>query len=272
MTLREVEFDKLNAVKILCIGFSKDGNSVVRRRRDLYPMEVITGDGALKGFYVEAINLNYFTDYMVWNDCGGIIAVKYLTFEEECEISEVIETMHRNMGFKGTEGYKNLLSQKETTGEYINLAEISALEQLGESELAIHYSRYRENLLILQAQKKREREKQRELEQQKAEEERQKAFDARIAEAEDCIRNNKLLKNDSLDNEKHLVLYLMKKHNINVPLKTQGWINNKLASVTFAPDGVINIQYYSRGKGCKCSESVYKYLDLLKAAVDEMAG
>lgn len=89
-----------------------------------------------------------------------------------------------------------------------------------------HYSRYRENYLILQEQKKREQEKQRILEQQKAEEERQKAFDAKIAEAENCIRNNKLLKNDSLDDGKHLILYLMKKHNISVPLKTQGWINN----------------------------------------------
>lgn len=267
MTLREVEFDKLNAVKILCSGFSKNGKSAVRRRRDLYPMEVITSDDELKGFYVEMVNCNHFADYVVWNDCGGVIAVKYFTFGGEREISEVIETMHRNMEFKGTEGYKNLLFHKETKGAYINLAEISALERLGESDLVIHYSRYRENYLILQEQKKREQEKLRTLEQQKAEEKRQKAFDAKIAEAEECIRNNKLLKNDSLDDGKHLILYLMKKHNISVPLKTQGWINNKLASVTFAQNGVINIQYY-RGKGCKCSESVYKYLNLLKAAVD----
>lgn len=267
MTLSEVEFNKLNTVEILCSVPSKSGESAVRRRRNLYPMEVITGDDTLKGFYVEMVNLNYFTDYVVWNDCGGVIAVKYLTCREEWEISEVIETMHKNMEFKGTEGYKNLLSGKETKGAYITLAEISALEQLGEFELAIHYSRYRENYQVLQEQKKREREIQRELEQQKAEEERQKAFDALIAEAEDCIRKNKLLKNESLDDGKHLILYLMKKHSINVPLKTQGWINNKLVSVIFAQNGIIHIQFY-RGKGCKCPESVYKYLDLLKAAVD----
>ncbi|MCH5248361.1 MAG: hypothetical protein J1E98_00440 [Lachnospiraceae bacterium] len=270
MTLSEVKFDKLNTVEILCSEFSKDGKSAVRRKRDLYPMEVITGDDTLKGFYIEIANFSYFTDYVAWNDCGGVIAVKYLSFREEQEISDVTKVMHQNMEFKGTEGYKRRLSHMETAGEYINLTEIYALKLLNESELVDYYSKYRENYLTIKEREEREQEKQRQLEQQKTEDERQKLFNARILEAEDCIRRNKLLKNDSLDDGKHLILYLMKKHNINVPLKTQGWINNKLTSVLFAQDGVIHIQFY-RGKGCKCSESVYKYLNLLKTAVDGTA-
>lgn len=266
MTLGEVAFDKLDTAGIFCCDFSKDGTSAVRRKRDLYPMEVITGDNTLNGFYIEIVDLGYFTDYVIWNDCGGIIAVKYFSFREEQEISEVAKIMHQKMEFKGTEGYKKQLYHKEAASAYINLVDIHALKLLDESELAAHYSKYREDYLTLQRQKEHEQKKQQQLKQQQAEEERQKAFNARIAAAEDCIRMNLRLNNDLLDNGKHLILHLMKKHNINVPLKTQGWINNKLVSVTFAKDGMIHVQFY-RGKGCKCSESVYKYLGLLKAAV-----
>ena len=98
----------------------------------------------------------------------------------------------------------------------------------------------------------------------------QKALEAKVADAEECIKMNKLLQNDLLDTGNHLVLYLMKKHNISVPLKTQGWINNKLTSVIFNKDNTITV-YFLRGKGCKCPQSIYKYLGLLKEAVNSAA-
>ena len=65
----------------------------------------------------------------------------------------------------------------------------------------------------------------------------------------------------------HIVLCLMKKYNINVPLKTQGWINSKLVAVEFDERKGTKVWFY-KDKGCKCSESVYRYLDELKDAVD----
>lgn len=267
MILSEVEFNKLNTVDIFCSKFSENGKAI-KHKCTLYPMEVLTAENALKGFYIEAVKYNYYTDYVVWNDCGGIIAVKYLSFDEEQDISEITEIMHRNMEFKGTDGYKKLLSKRETNGAYINMAEIYALQLLGETELSIHYSTYRENFLALRAQKEQELEKQRQLDQQKKEADKQKAFEDKIAEAKNCIKENRLLKNDLLDDGKHLILYLMKRYNINIPLKTQGWINNKLASVVFNKDDTITV-YFLRSKGCKCPQSIYKYLGLLKTAVRE---
>lgn len=270
MKLYEIEFSKFNTVSIACSKFSREGKAI-RRKCNLYPAETITGDDSLKGFYIETANYDSYTDYVLWNSCGDVIAVKYFTFNEEQDISIVRETVYRNKEFGGTEGYKNLLSQHEMKGTYINTAEIYALQLLGEWELAEHYSKYRENYLKLREKKEREQEERRRLEQQKQEEERQRAFDLKIAEAENCIRKNKLLRNELLDDGRHLILYLMKKHNINVPLRTQGWINNKLISVTYGADNMISLQFY-KSKGGKCSSCVYEYLKLLKNVVDAAVG
>lgn len=267
MILSEVEFNKLNTVDILCSKHSKSEKAIMKKC-SLYPIDVITGETSLKGFYIEVVSYDCFTDYVVWNDCGNGIAIKYLTLREEQDIAEVAEIMRRNIKYKGAEGFKNYLSQRESNGTYINLAEIQVLELIGEAKLADHYGRYREDYLTRYEQKKQEQEKQRQIEQQKLAEERRREFDAKIAKAEDCIRENKLLKNDLLDNEKHLILYLLKKHDINVPLKTQGWINNKLDSVVFTQNGEITVYFY-KSKGGKCPQSIYKYLGLLKAAVNK---
>lgn len=271
MTLGEIKFDKMETVRVRCIDLSKTKDSTaVKHWLNLYPMENITGNKDLRGFYIEIKRDDYFTDYTVWNDCEGILAVKYFKLEKDFDISVVSEIMNRNMPFKGFEGYKTMLAQKEEKGAFINIAEISALIELGDKELASHYSGYRENYIKMSEVKNRELELQRQVKHQKEIEMQQKAFEARIADAEGCIRMNKLLQNDLLDTGNHLVLYLMKKHNISVPLKTQGWINNKLSSVVFNKDNTITV-YFLKGKGCKCPQSIYKYLGLLKAAVNTAA-
>ena len=233
-------------------------------------MEAVTENKDLQGFYIELKKYGYFTEYTVWNDCEGVLAVKYFRLEEDYDISMRSEIMGKNMTFKGFEGYKRMLAKKEENGAFINIVEVSALIELGDAKLSSHYSDYRENYIKAREEKNCELELQRQAKHHKKIEMLQKALEAQIADAEECIRTNKLLRNDLLNTGSHLVLYLMKKHNISVPLKTQGWINNKLTSVVFSKDNTITV-YFLKGKGCKCSQSIYKYLGFLKAAVDKKA-
>lgn len=268
MTLNKIKFDEMKSTKVYCIDFSKTkNNTVIKHWLNLYPMEAVTGSKELQGFYIELKRDGYFTDYMLWNDCKGILAVKCFKLEEDFDISVISEVMNRNMQFKSFEGFKRILAQKEESGAFINIVEISALIELGDTKLASHYSNYRENYIKMRDEKNRELELERQSKHQKEIEMQQKALEAKIADAEECIRRNKLLQNDLLDTGNHLVLYLMKKHNISVPLKTQGWINNKLTSVVFSKNNTITV-YFLRGKGCKCPQSIYKYLALLKEAVN----
>lgn len=61
--------------------------------------------------------------------------------------------MNRNMPFKGFEGYKRMFAKKEENGAFINIAEISALIELGDTKLATHYCDYRENYIKMREEK-----------------------------------------------------------------------------------------------------------------------
>lgn len=53
-----------------------------------------------------------------------------------------------------------------------------------------------------------------------------------------------------------IVNYLMKKYEVNVPLRTQGWINEKLTSVTIE-NGKCEHLRYMRSKGAQCSQRFF---------------
>lgn len=266
MFLKDYMFNELDTVKLCCICINHD-NKAVRRWKELYPLEVVTGEESLKGLYLEVEDESY---YVVWNECSGVLAVKYCSLNDYYDVSEISVRLKGLLEFKGTEGLKKLLEQKEQGGNFINVAEIEAMRRLGEAELAVHYAQYREAYLERQRTEEEKKRRQRELEQQKKEEEKKRALEAQIEDAEKCIRENKRLKNDKLVDGRSVVLALMKKYEISVPLRTQGWINQKLAAVKYGEAGDIHVQYYS-SKGSKGSESVHKYLMLMKQAVDGAA-
>jgi len=64
--------------------------------------------------------------------------------------------------------------------------------------------------------------------------------------AEAAIRKHEPFDNEQIDGNT-VVLHLMKKYCINVPLRTQGWINNALAKIVFHEDK-ISYMYYSSSK------------------------
>lgn len=267
MRVMDVEFDKIESVQVKCI--ENDGQRAAVKRKKLYPVESITGDVETKGFYLEVLGSKNFKCYVLWNDCKGLLAVKYrIPLDEEHEVSELLMMVKSMMDFKGADGYKEMLRQKEEKGYFITNADIFAMTQLGEPGLAERYYAYRESYLKKQEEEKEQEEAQREAIRKAEEEERKRVLEEKIAEAESRIRMKKRLVNEELEDGRHIVLCLMKKYNISVPLKTQGWINNKLASVTFDEAG-IGLQFYKQ-KGCKCSQSVYHYLGLLKAAIDKV--
>ena len=59
-----------------------------------------------------------------------------------------------------------------------------------------------------------------------------------------------------------IVNYLFRKHDINCPIKTQGWINDKLIHVGITPEGLVNVRFW-KSKNGKCSEKVFDCLSEL---------
>ncbi len=142
MRLREFDYSSVQPVRKRCIRYAKDGNTVVKRWMELYPMEVITGCRAFSGLFLEYYKKDYSEYFRVYNDLGsdcveyGYLSGWYGVTEEAVEQLKKIEA------FIGLEGYKLWLAQMEQNGSWINNAMIRGLTDAGELELAEHYKEY----------------------------------------------------------------------------------------------------------------------------------
>jgi len=108
-----------------------------------------------------------------------------------------------------------------------------------------------------EAIKKVKREEQRKREEQEEIEAEQKA----ITETEDIIINGGTIKNGSL------ICKVADKYNINIPIRTRGWILNALAECTLTADGGISYRYYKKNKNATGSQKVYDVLFDIKKAI-----
>ena len=109
--------------------------------------------------------------------------------------------------------------------------------------------------------------------QQSVNTEKEKAVDAALQ----IIRSGGTLKNDTLcyykDDgsfiETSLILYLMREYHIDVPLRTQGWIKERLASATVQEDFCGSVTYY-RARKSQCSQKFFDCMRDLITAVHDM--
>ena len=68
--------------------------------------------------------------------------------------------------------------------------------------------------------------------------------------------------------ETSLILYLMREYHINVPLRTQGWIKERLTTATVQEDFCGSVTYY-RAKKSPCSQKFFDCMrDLIQAVHD----
>ena len=119
--------------------------------------------------------------------------------------------------------------------------------------------------------------------QARAEEEEQaycevqnKAANQVVSEAIQIIRNGGTLKNETVTfyrsrysaSSYSIVNHLMRMYHVDVPLRTQGWINDKLVNTTIK-DGKCEHLQYLRSKGGRCSQKFFHCMRELIQAVAE---
>ena len=95
-------------------------------------------------------------------------------------------------------------------------------------------------------------------------EEQNRLSEQAVQEAIRTIKDGGVLQNQTVKfyrsryrcNAFSIVNYLMRKYGVNVPLRTQGWINEKLTSVTIE-NGKCEHLRYMRAKGAQCSQRFF---------------
>ena len=107
-------------------------------------------------------------------------------------------------------------------------------------------------------------------------EEHNKIAEQTVSEAIHIIRNGGTLKNDTVKfyqskysaSSCSVILYLMRRYNIDVPLRTQGWINGNLADVIIKDGWCGSARFWRRGKS-RGSTTFHTYMNKLIQAVIE---
>ena len=248
MELNEINFEALQSVRKKCITFAKDGNTVVKPYKTLYSLEQLTNNPTHKNLYIEVVH-----GKESWEEDS------YCMFEDLGEICNKVGWMHRwytlekvteqleKYPYLGKEGLFKKLKEAEDNDGYINKVDIELCFILGETELARHYMEYREKKVVEREEKRKAEQAEREAREREEEEKRLAEIEKAISDAENVIREHKTVYNEEIHGST-VILRIFKKYGVNVPLKTQGWINNALGSVTYEGNGRIKYTYCRSSK------------------------
>lgn len=267
MKIKEINFDTMESIRKKCITFAKDGNTVVRPYRTLYNVENITHDTTHKNLYFEVVKGRESweeTHYQVWEDLQ-VICISQGWVQGFLDISEFSKKI-LGYPYLGIDGFYKKLEETERNGRYINKIDIEVCALLGNIDLVMHYSEYRGNQIAEKETKRQAEAAERERKEREEEEKRLAEIERTISEVENNIFHQKEFKNTKVD-EKSVINMLMEKYGIKVPLRTQGWINSKLAMIIFDDNGDISYKFY--GKSQRENSTVFrKYLKDLKEVID----
>ena len=267
MKIIDFDFTSIHTTRKQCWTYKADGNTPVKKGKNLYPLELITECSDFKGFFVEVIHHkeSYYTDtYIIWNDLGNS-CVKFGSINAYFDLTQAHEELQKILKWLGMDGFKDYLHSLEESHNWIRNTEILGLADNGEIELAIHYQEYHDRLKIEREEEEGRQRAEYEYQEQVKERKHQEEIAVQLNQAEQNIRDKKDFKNEMIDGMS-IVLFLMDRYGIKVPIKTQGWFNQKLAYVKWI-DGEITYSYY-KTKGTNGSQTAFKYLNMLEDAVN----
>lgn len=265
MKVSEIDFATMESIRKKCIAFAKDGNTVVKPYKTLYSLENVTHNTEHKNLYIELVKREYGDPiYQLWEDLGSI-CISQGWIQGYCDIEEVSAKI-AEYPYLSIDGFYKRLEASESKGYYINKVDIEVCVLLENIDLAKHYSEYRERQIAEKEAKLRAAKKECEKKKIEAEKQRIAEVEKAIQDAEYKIFHQEDFKNTEIEG-KSIINKLMDKYGINVPLRTKGWINSKLAMIVFQ-GGKISYKFY--GKTQRDDSTVfYNYLMRLETAINE---
>ena len=269
--VKDYNFSSIASKRIRTIGYKSDHNTPCKHFYNAWPMEELLNDGKYSGLYLALINASIQEGgsdynggyYIIFNEIGDNIHINLLSINGYDTIERLTQNIDENISFKGRNGFLDSLHKRIVNGYFVHEPELMALEMIGESELA---RQYREQKTIwLMRRERREKERIEKMLAEKAEQEKQRAEEnaTRLKKAEDSIRTRQRTLNTD-----GVILDLMRKYEIAVPLRTQGWILKSLTEVNFNGQNGINYRYWRHGKS-RGSQAFFDYMQRLVNAIDK---
>ncbi len=253
-----------NSAKVIkeVITYKADGNSVKTVKKELLSLAEVYKDNSINGLFADATE----------PENNGIII--YKDFSPCLEVAKVwndptAEQMQKALSDYNAkvQNFDIYINNKINTGNFIKNTELKVIELHGDLDLLQRAKQAKMDFLQAREDQHKQEEAQREAER-KAEQEAEKvAFEKLIADYEQKIINKEPFSNAEIETpegkETTIILYLCQKYGLNIPLKTQGWINNGLAKIEWknTEDKEITYSYYTTSKN---STVFFDYLKQLE--------
>ena len=188
-------------------------------------------------------------------------------------VDEVMEQIRRK-GIDSLENYMAAIKTRLEKQDYFRFTEIEFIKHLA-PELENQMWESRKAFAENQHKKRMEQAAQREAEDQAFIAAQNAEAEQTINKAMEILRNGGKLENQTVTfyqsryehSSYSIVNYLMQKYGVNVPIRTQGWINEKLVSAKIEDGKCENLQYY-KAKGAQCSQKFFDCMNELLAKVN----
>lgn len=183
---------------------------------------------------------------------------------------EDIEAQVRRYRVSSEHEFLALIHDSIASGAYVQLTYIELVKLLNASLVAGCWEARKAFAEKQNAKREAERQR-REAEDAAYVEERNAQAHEKVAQAVETIKNGGVLKNSDVEifksryhsNAYSIINYLARQYGVNIPIKTQGWINSSLVEITIK-DGKMS---GGRMNGKNQSTVIFKYMNELIEAV-----
>ena len=261
MMLKDSTVLQQEPVKMRWIGYKSDGNTVCHHYGMAYP-------------YKEFWLIEHVDEYNQRNFQFSLPVGKNLVpvaWESQYNDVARLEALAEQFGGMTEWGYLNYLDKIIAEDRWMKNSEIQALREfvgkLAGWVLADEYQEYHDR----KEKERRERDRQRheEYERKRREDEERRKAEAETAYAEfirklkDAIENGGTVENT----QSAWFVEACDRYEVEIPLRTRGWMMNNLVLVGFTKGGGITYRYMRRSKNSKGSQKVWDILRELKDAI-----
>jgi len=251
------------------LAYSKnDGNTVVRHNK---PMRKIA-ENVYAGNPDECEYSDCCDIYIMFDDVK--YGVRIFAVSKETEVDSVLENLRRDK-LDTKDGFAEWAEGIMESGRFVKLLLVEFVGQF-KPELVPDMMKAREVYKEKMEQKRAEERAQEEAENAEFVRAENEKTEKMISAALDVLKNGGKLENDTItvyrsryDSSSYsIVNYLFRKYGVNCPIKTQGWVNNSLRSLSIKDGKCYGLQRITHNKQSKCSQRIFECVDELIAAVN----
>lgn len=247
---------------VIILSYKKFNLYMLDEERMEYSSSLLYKDsnGEYWNFYIASASFERFNT-LINNECSDYEKKNYINY---CNfIIEKIKYAYEN--------YESYVKEKIGNSKYFNIIELAYLEKYY-PELYPLAQKSREQFSLLINQQREQEELQERNRKSSEVKNKNEKFKNKVNEIKKLIADGKEVlseqlnyyKNDDYYNEvyQNNFLYLLKDYDIDVPLKTQGWINSKLYSYNFSNSTCLKYGKYS-------CQTIYDCFEKLKSKIVE---